>query len=182
MKIKLSPCIPGVDNYQLGSFQGGISVNAKVGEPYGIINGIDYTYLNGQSVVNPANGRYIKTSTNNNNLGKVAPDWKGGILNSFTYKNWKLSTLVDVSHGGHIWSLDMYYGLATGLYPETAGLNDLGNPVRNPIVWVDPDDHTKGYAATSGGFINPGVNPDGNVNTIQNQCIQLRFIWLPESS
>jgi len=37
-----------------------------------------------------------------------------------------------MSQGGHIWSLDMYYGLATGLYPETAGNNDLGNPVRIP--------------------------------------------------
>ncbi len=47
---------PGVDNYQLGSFQGGVSINAKVGEPYGVIEGIDYTYLNGQRVVDPANG------------------------------------------------------------------------------------------------------------------------------
>ena len=61
-----------------------------------------------------------------------------------------------MSQGGHIWSLDMYYGLATGLYPETAVNNDLGNPVRDPIVWVDPADHSKGYASNSGGFINPG--------------------------
>jgi hypothetical protein len=59
----------------------------------------------------------------------------------------------------------MYYGLATGLYPETAGNNDLGNPVRDPIVWVDPNDQSKGYASNSGGFINPGVNPDGTKNT-----------------
>ena len=161
---KVISLYPGVDNLQLGSFQGGISINARVGQPYGILEGIDYTYLNGQPVVDPANGRYIKTSTSNNNLGKVAPDWKGGILNTFTYKNWKLSCLVDMSQGGHIWSLDMYYGLATGLYPETAGNNDLGNPVRDPIVWVDPSDHSKGYASNSGGFINPGVNPDGSVN------------------
>ena len=162
---KVLSLYPGVDNLQLGSFQGGVSINAHVGEPYGIIEGIDYTYLNGQRVVDPANGRYIKTSTSNNNLGKVSPDWKGGILNTITYKNWKLSALVDISKGGHIWSLDMYYGLATGLYPETAGLNDLGNPVRDPIVWADDADHSKGYASNSGGFINPGVNPDGNKNT-----------------
>jgi TonB-linked SusC/RagA family outer membrane protein len=161
---KVLSLAPGVDNYQLGSFQGGISINARVGEPWGIIEGIDYTYLNGERVVNAATGRYVKTTTSDNNLGKVAPDWKGGVLNTFTYKNWKLSCLVDVSKGGHIWSLDMYYGLATGLYPETAGLNDLGNPVRDPVVWADPADHSKGYAATSGGFINPGVNPDGTPN------------------
>ena len=163
---KVLSLYPGVDNYSLSNnLQGGLSINARVGEPYGVINGIDYTYLNGQRVVDPANGRYIKTSTNNNNLGKVAPDWKGGILNTFTYKDWRLSCLIDMSKGGHIWSLDMYYGLATGLYPETAGLNDLGNPVRDPVVLVDPADPSKGYASNSGGFINPGVNPDGKPNT-----------------
>jgi TonB-linked SusC/RagA family outer membrane protein len=162
---KVISLYPGVDNYQLGSFQGGVSVNALVGQPYGTIEGIDYTYLNGERIINPANGRYVKTTTSNNNLGKVAPDWKGGILNTFSYKSWRLSFLVDMSQGGHIWSLDMYYGLATGLYPETAVNNDLGNPVRNPVVWADPADHSKGYAATSGGFINSGVNPDGKKNT-----------------
>ncbi len=162
---KVISLYPGVDNYQLGSFQSGVSINALVGQPYGTIEGIDYTYLNGQPVVNPANGRYIKTTTSNNNIGRATPDWKGGILNTITYKNWRLSCLVDISKGGNIWSLDMYYGLATGLYPETAGNNDLGNPVRNPIVWADPEDHSKGYASTSGGFINPGVNPDGKKNT-----------------
>jgi TonB-linked SusC/RagA family outer membrane protein len=161
---KVISLYPGVDNYQLGSFQSGVSVNARVGQPYGILEGSDYTYLNGERVVNPANGRYVKTTTSNNDLGKAAPDWKGGIQNTFTYKSWRFSFLVDMSQGGHIWSLDMYYGLATGLYPETAVNNDLGNPVRNPIVWADPADPTKGYAATSGGFINPGVNPNGEKN------------------
>jgi TonB-linked SusC/RagA family outer membrane protein len=153
-----------ITNLQLGSFQGGVSINARVGQPYGIIEGIDYTYLNGQKVINPANGRYIKTSTSDNNLGKVAPDWKGGILNTFTYKNWRLSGLIDISKGGHVWSLDMYYGLATGLYPETAGNNDLGNPVRDPVVMNVPGDPTQGYADNSGGFINEGVNPNGEKN------------------
>ena len=64
--------------------------------------------------------------------------------------------------GGDIWSLDMYYGLSSGLYPETAFTNDLGNPVRDPIVWVDEDDHSKGYASNSGGYIVEGVNVSGD--------------------
>ena len=46
----------------------------------------------------------------------------------------------------------LWYGRATGLYEETAYTNDLGNPVRNSL-------------ADGGGFINEGVNADGNVNT-----------------
>jgi hypothetical protein len=60
--------------------------------------------------------------------------------------------------GGDIWSLDMYYGMYSGLYPETDFINDLGNPVRDPIVYVDPDDPSQGYAPTSGGYIIEGVN------------------------
>ena len=154
----------GVDNLQLGSYQGGITINARVGQPYGVIEGTDYVYLNGRKVVDATTGRYKKTTNSDNVLGNVNPDWTGGMNNTLTYRNWALSFLIDVSKGGSIFSLDMYYGLATGLYKETSYDNDLGNPVRNPIVWLDPNDHTKGYDPSSGGFINEGVNPDGSEN------------------
>ena len=142
----------GLENLQLGSFQGGVTINAMVGQPYGVIYGTDYTYLNGQKVVDASNGQYIKTGTSDNVIGNSNPDWNGGILNNFNYKNISLGFLIDVQKGGDIFSLDMYYGLATGLYEETAFINDLGNPVRNPLD-------------EGGGFINEGVNEDGSVNT-----------------
>ncbi len=97
-------------------------------------------------------GEYIKTSTSDQVIGDINPEWIAGISNKFTYKNLSLSVLIDIQKGGSIFSLDQYYGLATGLYAETAFLNDLGNPVRNTL-----DD--------GGGFINPGVNADGSANT-----------------
>ena len=156
--------LEGVENLQLGSFQGGITINAQVGQPYGVIYGTDYTYLDGQKVVDPDNGQYIKTANSNHVIGNSNPKWNGGFLNTITYKNWALGFLIDVQMGGDIFSLDMYYGLATGLYEETAFTNDLGNPVRDPIVYNNPDDPSQGYAPTSGGFINEGVNPDGSPN------------------
>jgi len=166
-KNEVVSLLEGVENLQLGRFQGGVTINAMVGQPYGVIYGTDFIYddATGQKVIDPANGRYLRTTTSDNVIGNVNPDFTGGLLNNFTYKNWSLGFLIDFQSGGDIFSLDMYYGLATGLYAETAGNNDLGNPVRDPIVWVDPDDHSKGYAPTSGGFINEGVNPDGSVNT-----------------
>jgi TonB-linked SusC/RagA family outer membrane protein len=142
----------GIDNLQLGNFQGGVTINARVGEPYGVIQGTDYTYLNGERVVDPSNGQYIPTSTSDQVIGDTNPDWLMGISNSFSYKNLSFGFLIDIQQGGSIFSLDQYYGLATGLYAETAFTNDLGNPVRNSL-------------ADGGGFINPGVNPDGSVNT-----------------
>ena len=152
---KVLSLVEGVDNLQLGSFQGGVTLNAKVGQPYGVLFGTDYTYDDaGQKIINAANGQYIKTATSDNVIGDVNPKWNSGITNTFTYKNWALSFLLDIQRGGSIFSLDMYYGLATGLYQETSFINDLGNPVRNKII-----KNTDGtYASTSGGFVNEGVN------------------------
>ncbi|RYE35770.1 MAG: SusC/RagA family TonB-linked outer membrane protein, partial [Sphingobacteriaceae bacterium] len=139
------------DNLVLGTFQGGISLNATLGQPLGTIRGTDYVYTNGQKTVG-ANGRYLISPNSNLVIGNYNPDWIGGVNNTFKYKNFTLSFLVDVRKGGDVFSLDMYYGLATGLYQETAGLNDLGNPSRNSI-------------ATGGGIILPGVKADGTPNT-----------------
>jgi TonB-linked SusC/RagA family outer membrane protein len=143
--------LDGIDNLQLGSFQGGVTINAAVGQPYGVIYGTKYTYLNGERVVDESNGQYVKTSNSDNAIGNANPEWTGGLNNKFTYKNFSLEFLIDMQHGGEIFSLDRYYGLATGLPDDTAFINDLGNPVRNTIE-------------NGGGFINPGVNSDGSQN------------------
>jgi len=156
-----------VENLQLGSLGGGITINARVGEAYGTINGSDYVYNDKGEKIVKSNGRYQISSTNDIVLGNFNPDWTGGINNTLTYKNLTLSFLVDVQKGGDIFSLDMWYGSSTGLYKESAGLNDLGNPKRSPIAWVDNNDHTKGYSPTSGGTINDGVLDNGTANTIR---------------
>ncbi|OFY49058.1 MAG: SusC/RagA family protein [Bacteroidetes bacterium GWF2_41_31] len=140
-----------IQNLQLAALQGGVSINARVGEPYGTIQGTDYIYTNGQRTVG-ANGYYLKTTTSDKILGNINPDFNLGINNKFTYKNWSGSFLIDWQQGGSVFSLDMYYGLATGLYEETVFTNDLGNPVRDPI-------------ADGGGLILDGVYEDGTPNT-----------------
>src|SRR5690606_28727218 len=137
----------GIDNLQLASLQGGISINATPGQPYGTIRGSDFIYNNGERVVG-TNGYYQRTTTSNNVIGDINPDWKGGVYNNFKYKNFNLGFLIDVQQGGNVFSLDTWYGYATGLYDFTAGTNELGNPVRNPIVGTPGN-----YAANSGGVI-----------------------------
>ncbi len=144
----------GIENLQLGSFQGGVTINASVGQPYGVIKGSDFTYLDGQRIVG-ANGRYVLNNSSNNIIGDINPDWTGGVRNKFTYKDFAFSFLVDMQKGGDIFSLDRSYGLATGLYDETAALNDLGNPIRDAVT----------SGADSGGIILPGVLADGTPNT-----------------
>lgn len=166
-----------VKNLQLASLQGGVTINATVGQPYGTIKGSDYQYytidagtpqevVTDKKLVNPVNGRYLRSSTNDKVIGDINPDWTGGITNTLGYKSFTLSFLIDIQKGGDIFSLDHWYGTSTGLYEESVGPNDLGNEMRDPIVWNDPDNMTKdgGYASNSGGIIEDGVvnNPTNN--------------------
>ena len=154
-KNKVTKLFEGAENLVLADFQGGVSLNATLGQPYGTIRGENFIYTNGQKTIG-ANGRYLRSVTSNEVIGDPNPDWIGGVNNTVKYKNLSLSFLVDVRKGGDLFSLDLYYGLATGLYPETAGMNDLGNPSRNTI-------------ADGGGVILPGVKADGKPNDVRHQ-------------
>jgi TonB-linked SusC/RagA family outer membrane protein len=148
-----------VDNILLANFQGGVSINATKGEPYGTIRGANFVYHeNGKPIIDPSTGRYMFSATSNEVIGNANPDWIGGVQNTLKYKDFSLSFLIDIKKGGDIFSLDMYYGLSTGMPEETAGLNDLGNPLRSPI-------------AEGGGIIRPGVLPDGKPNDIRVEAI-----------
>lgn len=145
----------GIGGYlQLASVQGGISIGAQTGEPYGVIRGTGYVYHdNGERIVGQ-NGQYLHSPTTTV-IGNMNPDWNGGIRNSISYKNLHLSFLIDMQKGGSIFSLDTYYGFTTGLYDNfTSGLNDLGNPVRNSLE-------------QGGGVILQGVKEDGTPNDIR---------------
>ena len=142
-------------NILINSFFG-VSLNAAKGEAYGTLKGTDYVYLNGERVVG-ADGNYLKTDSNQQVLGDINPDWKAGVSNTFKFKDLSLSFLIDIQEGGSVFSGDTYFGMATGVYDVTAGLNDLGNPLRDPVT----NDNS------SGGVILPGVQEDGSVNTVR---------------
>lgn len=119
-----------------------VSVVAMVGQPLGTLIGTDYTYLNGQRVVD-ASGHYVPTTTSVP-LGNAYPDYVGGVTNTFTYKGIYLSALVDFQHGGSFFSY-------TNLYGEKSGL--LQTTVENNI--------------RENGIIVPGVTADGHPNTVK---------------
>ncbi|MBS3992686.1 MAG: SusC/RagA family TonB-linked outer membrane protein [Bacteroidetes bacterium] len=150
-KNKVVSLYEGVNQLQLASVQGGVSINATVGQPYGSIVGYNYVYNEkGEKIV--ASTGYYQKSASKEVIGNVNPDWIGGINNSFRYKNINFSFLIDVKKGGDVFSLDTWYGYATGIYANTVFINDLGNPVRNTL-------------ANGGGVILPGVLADGTPNT-----------------
>jgi TonB-linked SusC/RagA family outer membrane protein len=108
-----------------------VSVNATVGEAYGAIRGTDFVYTNGKKTVDE-NGYYLMTSTDEV-IGNINPDWNMGVTSNLHYKGIGLYILVDIQKGGDVYSVSTKYGQATGLYAETAGNNDKGNPMRDQV-------------------------------------------------
>ncbi len=42
--MRLVSLAEGITNLQIAALQGGVTINARVGEPYGTIQGTDYVY------------------------------------------------------------------------------------------------------------------------------------------
>ncbi len=133
----------GLTNYLIGSY--GLSVNARVGSPYGLMVSSGFaTTEDGQRIIS-SNGLYLQQQ--DKEVGSVLPDWVGGVSNSFSFKGVNLSALIDFRKGGDVYSVTNRYGQYSGLLEETVGNNDKGNPMRDPVA--------------DGG----GIKPIGVVNT-----------------
>lgn len=141
----------GQANYQLAKSYRNLTINARVGESYGAIVGTGYKLNeNGERLVD-SRGYFIKET--GKILGTVLPDFTGGIINAVSYKSFSFSGLVDFRKGGKIYSVTNATGTYSGLLEQTAGLNDKGNPQRDPV-------------SEGGGYRADGVLESGEANTV----------------
>lgn len=141
------------DNMILAEYQTGVSSNATVGRPFGVIRGTGFVmHENGGRLIDE-DGQYVRSEPTKE-IADPNPKWIGGISNTISFKGLSLYFLVDVKHGGRLYNLDTFYGFGTGLYPETARLNELGKPSRLPV-------------AEGGGILLEGVKEDGSVNDVR---------------
>lgn len=117
------PNNPSIDRYILATERrrGTVSTTAIVGQPLFVLTGTDFTYLNGEKVI-ADNGLYVP-SANGKVIGNTQPDFVGGVTNSFTYKGFTLSGLIDFQKGGNFFSYTNMYGLASGTLAETVDNN-----------------------------------------------------------
>ncbi|GAB3042964.1 SusC/RagA family TonB-linked outer membrane protein [Spirosoma pulveris] len=163
----------GLTNYQIDGPQWRtLTLNARTGTDG---SPRDWGTLVGQGIQKDANGRnmvygsgpnaglYIKQD--NVELGSVLPKFKGGWLNTFSYKNVTLRVNTDFVVGGKFFSTTKMFNAGSGLAAETAGLNELGKPLRD-----DP--------ATGGGVLLDGVTEDGKQNTTRVDAQNLYEGWL----
>ncbi|MFK7923746.1 MAG: SusC/RagA family TonB-linked outer membrane protein [Bacteroidia bacterium] len=100
----------------------GLSLEARVGQPYGTLFGSAYARVE--------EGEYAgliifedgipQVADELQIIGNVTPDWIGGIQNTFRFKGFTLSALVDAKIGGDIADESSSTGMQTGIYPITA--------------------------------------------------------------
>lgn len=150
----------GLKSYEMGltSAFGFISVTHRVGEEWGQLRGAGIRRNEkGTPIVNPKTGKYAVEQ--NKYFGSVLPDWTGGFVNTFTFKNLSLTAAIDFQKGGKFFSLSEQWGEYSGLLKETAGKNDLGNPKRDPIYDSNGNMLPK---EKRGGIHVTGVSPQGN--------------------
>lgn len=121
----------GLENFQLGTIRG-MSIEARVGQPYGTFFGTSYLRSPEGEIVYQ-NG-LPQTSSERKILGTFMPDWIGGFTNVFTYRDFSLYSHIDVRWGGNIFSYDILGGRYSGQYKETlAGREEgiIGKGVKN---------------------------------------------------
>ncbi|MBO9620338.1 MAG: SusC/RagA family TonB-linked outer membrane protein [Niabella sp.] len=100
-KNKVTKLADGVQSFAFGgiSFSGLIPTIA-VGEPYGIIRGSKFvTNDKGQRLVDSTTGLYLNYKSDQTVLNPNR-DWIAGLTNTFQYKRFGLSVLVDYKQGG----------------------------------------------------------------------------------
>ncbi len=136
----------GIEQFLLGSYWS-LQVLAMPGEAYGVLYGYDYERDNNNNVIFydglPSQGP-LKS------LGNVTPDWIGGVLNEFSWKGLNASFLIDMKHGGDIYSMTTTWGRYAGALEET-------------------------LIGREGGIVGEGVMPVGDgyaTNTIVADCEQ----------
>jgi TonB-linked SusC/RagA family outer membrane protein len=110
-----------------------IFLTAEVDKPFGSL--IGQAYLR-----DPKSGKIMLDANNlplfqtNYNFGSVLPDLTGGFLN--TLRIWKIdvNAMIDFQSGGKFFSWSKMLAVKSGQAAETAGLNDKGNNVRDPLA------------------------------------------------
>lgn len=106
---------------------------ANVGEAFGSIVGNAYQR-------DPSTGQVLLDANNmpmwesNHNFGSVLPDYTGGWQNSFTWKNFNVSAMIDFQSGGQFFSWTKMLSVKSGQDAITAAVNDKGKNIRDPLA------------------------------------------------
>lgn len=128
-RSKVVSLTEGITNLVLLS-SSGISIEARPGNAFGNIVGFPYLYSpEGRKVVEE--GGYVRAAAREV-LGNIQPDWLAGVTNTFSFKGFSLSALIDVRKGGQIYSVTKYDQTASGTGKFT---ENRGNLIADGVIW-----------------------------------------------
>lgn len=126
----------GVSTFLLGDDRN-VQVIATPGKPFGTIIGNGFQWLRddkGNRLIDPTTGLPLKTNAKLlYEIGSALPNWIGGFNNTFRYKGFSLSGLMDVSQGGKIFSQSLREELVFGTIKKTLPGRD-GSYVADGVV------------------------------------------------
>jgi TonB-linked SusC/RagA family outer membrane protein len=171
------------DTWTYGNVRGG----TKVGYPLTSLTG--YTYLRntkGEILINPSTGLPVQDITFPI-VGDRNPDFVIGLQNSFTYKDFKLSFLLDIRKGGDVYNGTESYLWANGLSTRSLdrekpliingvmrdGLENSANPTKNNIQ-ISPYYQNEYYNGLSANYIDSDF-VEKNINWLRMRDITLSY-------
>jgi len=106
-----------LETYRISSMWAS-SVQARPGQPFGVIIGNAMRRDEAGNILVKDNGRLLKD--NNQEIGNTTPDWVGGLTNTFRYKGLSLRVHMDGKFGGDIIAGTMRWGGSGGQLAFTA--------------------------------------------------------------
>ena len=105
---------------------GGATLEARVGEPLGVLVGRSYLRAADGSLMLRKGLPLPDSVTGVRALGSRAPSWFGGIGSSLKLGSLDASILFDIRHGGQLFSATNRDGITSGSFAETAVRPDSG--------------------------------------------------------
>jgi len=93
--------LSGTSSLFLAGFTG-TSSRAVLGQPVGVLWGVDFLRDEKGTLTLDANG-FPQSGNVEQVIGNPNPEWRGGIGSTFSYKGFTLNVLFEHSHGGQIW-------------------------------------------------------------------------------
>jgi len=128
---------------------GSVSSRVLPGKPYSSIFGTRFARNeNGERII--GNDGFPIQDSESGIIGDPNPDWTMGVRNSFSYKNFSLSGLLDIREGGDVWcgtcEIADYFGTSQKTAEQRSitgyvfdGVNvDTGQPNTTEVAFADP--------------------------------------------